>query len=278
MLCKKHTICGKTLSCYCLAICTFFTAATFLTVNVQAQTDYQLDSDIFSDAVIEVPIIESPWSGSFAAGLNGKSGNSENLDINSTLNLKRETDASTTTLLGSYFYASNDVLTVTNRVFAQARQERKFANNPKLSVYAQVAYEWDEFRDFDYRIALHGGFGYEVYKLDDRSLKTRFGSGASREVGAPAPGDEWVPELQFGGDWERKLSDRTKVFATVDYYPNVSDFADYRLVTNTGLNYLLDAERNINFRLFALHRYDSTPPAGNQPSDLDYGMALAVGF
>ena len=241
-----------------------------LASSAVAQLDFGLSEGEFQDEVAE-----SPWTGSFAAGLNGKSGNSQSLDINTTLDLARDTEYNNTTLLASYFYTANDVATVTDRFFGQGRQERKL-RNPRWSLFAQSAIEWDRFKAFDYRIALHGGLGFEVYKLDDRFLKLRFGAGASREVGGVL--DEWIPELQFGGDWERQLTDTVKLYANVDYYPNIEDFADYRLNTRAGVDFVIDAERNINFRMFAFNRYDSTPSAGNVENDIDYGMALVVGF
>ena len=218
---------------------------------------------------------EGAWKGQFGSGLNGKSGNSESVDINMTLKLDRETDVSTTNLLASYFYGSNAISTVTDRVFAQLRQERKLAKEG-WAWYVQTAVEWDRFKAFDYRIAVHSGLSNQFYKDDSGFLKVRMGAGASKEVGSA--NEEWSPELQFGGDWERKLTDTTKVFATVDYFPNVTDFADFRVNTNMGFNFLVDAPRNINFRVFALTRYDSTPPPGTEQSDIDYGMALVFGF
>ncbi|MFK7769870.1 MAG: YdiY family protein [Mariniblastus sp.] len=248
----------------------FFSLILFcIATTAQAQLDFGLDEGVIED------VVENPWTGSFAAGLNGKTGNSQTVDINSTLNLARETDFATTTLLASYFYSTNDIATITNRFFGQGRQERKLSN-PRWSLYYQAGYEWDEFKAFDYRIALHGGLGFEVFKFDDRFLKLRLGAGASREVGGIV--DEWNPELQFGGDWERQLTETLKLYANVDYFPNVEDFSDYRLNTIGGLEFLIDAERNINFRMFAFNRYDSTPPAGNVANDLDYGMAIVVGF
>ena len=246
----------------------------FFTSTLASTGWAQLDFGI-TEGAVEDAVDESIWSGSFAAGLNGKTGNSQNLDINTTLNAVRETDINKTALLASYFYAANDVSTVTDRFFGQARRERNLPN-PRWTAFVQAQYEWDRFKSFDYRLALHGGLGFEVFKLEDRFLKLRFGGGASREFGSI--GAEWLPELQFGGDWERQATDTLKFFATSDYYPNVSDFGDYRLVTNAGLEFLLDAERNINFRMFALHKYDSTPVAGDQETDLDYGMAIVVGF
>ena len=183
-----------------------------------AQIDFGIEEGALEDAVDD-----NPWSGSFAAGLNGKTGNSQNLDINATLNAVRETDINKTAFLASYFYAANDISTVTDRFFGQVRRERNLPN-PRWTGFFQAQYEWDRFKSFDYRLALHGGLGFEVFKLEDGFLKLRFGAGASREFGVPDT--EWLPELQFGGDWERQVTDTLKLFATSDYYPNVSDFAE----------------------------------------------------
>jgi putative salt-induced outer membrane protein YdiY len=250
------------------AIVGILASLCFSTV-VNAQINFDFAQGMIQD------VVDNPWDGSFAAGLNGKSGNSNNLDINMTLNLNRDTDFAKTALLASYFYSSNDIATTTDRFFGQARRDRKL-NNPRWSWFNQVQLETDRFKAYDYRIALHTGIGYEVYKNDNGFLNLRVGAGASREVGGA--NDDWIPELQLGGDWERQVTENLKLFATADYYPSFEDFADYRLVTNTGLEFVVDAERNINFRMFALNRYDSTPPAGNKRNDIDYGMAVVLGF
>jgi putative salt-induced outer membrane protein YdiY len=236
-----------------------------------AQVEPIIEAGELVDIVEEEPI----WKGSFAAGLNGKTGNSQNIDINFALNLTRETDFATTNILANYFYASNDVATTTDRWFSQARQEINFSN-PRWSWFNQLGVEIDRFKAYDYRVALHTGLAYKLIDEDIRKLKLRFGGGASREVGGT--NDDWSPELQLGADWERQLFESTKIYASFDYFPNVSDFGDYRLNTNTGLDFLVNEARNINFRIFAQNRYDSTPPPGNKASDLDYGAALVVGF
>lgn len=236
----------------------------------------QIEFEVAEGDIAEV-VDESPWSGTFAAGVNGKTGNSQNIDINVSLNVARETELTKTALLANYFFSSNDVATSTDRLFGQARHERQLAN-PRWSGFLQAQYEWDRFKAFDFRLALHGGLTFEVYELDDRFLKLRFGGGASREFGDDLLDLEWIPELQFGADWERQFTETLKLFASSDYFPNVSDFGDFRLVTNAGLEIVIDEARDINFRVFALHRFDSTPVAGDQETDLDYGMAISVGF
>lgn len=227
--------------------------------------------------VSEIIVEEEPsiWSGSLSAGLNGKSGNSQSVDMNIEMKWIRETDFSKTDLLANYFYSTNQIATVTDRFFGQARQERKIQQGGS-SLFAQTAVNWDRFKNYDYRIALHTGLSYELIKEDNRFLTSRLGAGASKEVGAVI--DDWIPELQLGADWERKITDLVKAYCTVDYYPSFTNFDDYRINTNTGLEFLIDWEKDINFRIFAFNRYDSTPPLGNVSSDLDYGFALAFDF
>lgn len=215
------------------------------------------------------------WDGSFAFGLNGKTGNSENIDINLELGLNREDDRAITDVLITYFYSSNDIATTVDRLFAQARQDRKLAN-PNFSWYFMGSYEWDRFRDFDYRVALHSGLGILLYEFDDHSLRSRVGAGASKEFGGTM--DDWIPELQFGLDWERQLTARTKLYSNLDLYPNIEDFSDYRLNVRAGFETLLDETLDMRLRAFVFNRYDSTPGVGFNSNDMDYGLALVFGF
>lgn len=215
------------------------------------------------------------WDGSFAFGLNGKTGNSEALNINLELAMNREDDRRITDLVLNYFYGRDEISTNVDRLFSQARQERKLANE-NLSWYYSIAYDKDRFRDFDYRISLHSGLGALLYELADRSMRTRLGAGASREFGGPM--DDWVPELQLGLDWERHLTKRTRLYANIDFFPNVEEFSDYRLNVRTGLETLLDEELDMRLRAFVFDRYDSKPGVGFNGNDLDYGLALVFGF
>lgn len=216
----------------------------------------------------------APWTGSFSSGVNGRSGNADTMDINFNLLANRETSANTTNFISNYFYGRSNSTTVNDRAFGQIRRERKL--NEVWSLYFQGALEFDRFKDFDFRIALHSGFSREIYKNETGFWKARVGAGASKEVGAVNA--EWVPELQIGTDWERQLTETTKIFAIFDYFPSLADFGDYRANTNVGLNFLVDAPHQVSFRIFAQNRFDSTPPPGNNRNDIDYGAALVFGF
>ena len=184
----------------------YFLTLLFLTILFsQPNVAYaQFVGENYFDGMIQPSEV---WDGSFAFGLNGKTGNSENLDINLELAVNREDDRAITDLLLTYFYSSNNIATTVDRLFSQFRQDRKLSN-PNFTWYYSGSYEWDRFREFDYRIALHSGLGILLYEFDDRSLRARIGAGASREFGGTM--DDWIPELQLGLDWERQLTARTR--------------------------------------------------------------------
>ena len=249
----------------------FYFSALFLTANACfGQNSLEIENP-------EINIASEPnlWNGSFAAGLNGKSGNSQSVDLNLEMKWGRETVSNKTDLIANYFYSTNQIATVTDRFFGQARRERKIKDG-RVSAFGQTAINWDRFKNYDYRIALHSGLSYELLKEDRSAFTTRWGAGASKEVGAVI--DEWIPELQFGADWKRQITDSVNTYCNVDYYPSFRNFEEYRVNTNAGLEFLIDWKRDINFRIFAFNRYDSTPPLGNVSSDLDYGFALAFDF
>lgn len=231
--------------------------------------------EYFDDAGLDTIYEEDMWDGSFSFGLNGKSGNSENVDINLNIDAKREDGTNTTDLLFSYFRSSNAIATTTDRIFAEGRQDRKLSN-PNLSWYYEGSLEWDRFKGFDYRLATHTGLGILFYEDDVTFYKGRVGAGASREFGGTM--DDWIPELQFGTDWERHLTKRTSVFATSDLFPNVKDFGDYRLNSRFGLETLVDPEIGMSLRAYVFNRFDSTPDPGFNANDIDYGLSLVFDF
>lgn len=207
-------------------------------------------------------------------GFSGASGNSENFALRLGTNAKRTTPDDIFTIDALYRYATANGLRSENRAISNARQEWLFGNSPwTLFVDGQV--EWDEFRAFDLRIASHAGAGYHFIKNDTTLLKGRAGAGFSREIGGP--NDRYVPELVFGIDFEHKISDRQKIVATLDYFPDIGNFGDYRAQARLAYELLVDPVHNVTLRLGLLDRYDSTPE-GRKPNDIEYFGTLLWKF
>ena len=86
-----------------------------------------------------------------------------------------------------------------------------------------------------------------------------------------------MPELNLGFDYEHKLSKRQKIKASVEYYPDVTEFNDFRLVSKADWEVLLDEEMNLSLKFSASNRFKNPNPGGKL-NDVDYSMVLLWKF
>lgn len=214
------------------------------------------------------------WSGGVELGLNGTDGNSENFKIRMAGNAKRDTPANLFTTDWRYAFATADGIRTENRFLINARDELRFPES-RWNLFVSSLADVDEFRDYDWRLAVHSGVGYQWLKTETLLVKSRAGAGGSREFGGP--NDRFAPELQLGGDLEWTLSQRQKFTSTVDVYPSLDDFSDYWSIVKVNYEVLVDPTWNLTLKLGALNRYDSTP-ANRKRNDIEYFAVLLWNF
>lgn len=213
---------------------------------------------------------DSPfWKYGFEIGINGSEGNAQAFSIVTSGNMKRETEGNEFSLDATY--GKTQAGGVETQHYALMNSRWDWKTSPTWFLYNKNILEYDEFKAFDLRVSITGGLGYHFIKDEVTTLTSRFGAGASREIGGPD--DSWVPEANFGLDFERKISERQKVALTTDYFPSWEDFMDYRLVTNANWEIQLDDSPNVSLKVGAIDRYDSTPN-GAQHNDIDYFLTL----
>ncbi len=241
--------------------------------SIEAMTDEIADNMNAANYLHEPSaywFVQSKWEGSVEVGLNGSAGNSESLSIQSGFDLKL--------VDGDYKWQSDlyYVKTTTDTTETQHNAlfnygfKRGFGESP-WSVFAKSALEYDEFKAWDVRWSINTGLGFRLWKSDITELTSRFGAGTSREFGGPDK--SWAQEAVFGLDYERQISKRQKLKFTSDYFPEWQNFADYRLVTTSSWEFLLDEENNLSLKLDVTDRYDSTP-SGRKPNDINYSLLL----
>ncbi|HJN12469.1 MAG TPA: DUF481 domain-containing protein [Pirellulaceae bacterium] len=209
-------------------------------------------------------------SGSVELGINGSDGNSEALSLQTGFDLKQKTDVDELRFDLTYNKATADGVQTQHNSLFNASYEWTI-DESKWDLFLREATEYDEFKAFNLRIAINAGVGYDVIKTDATIWKIRCGAGSSTEIGGPA--DEWVPEGVFGVDFERQLSNRQKISLTGDYFPDWSDFTNYRIVSEASYEVLLNEEHNLNLKMSMQDRYDSTPN-GARPNDINYSVLL----
>lgn len=214
------------------------------------------------------------WENHAELGIDGSNGNAETFALQTGIEMKRKTDTYTLALDFDYRKATTSELTTEDNGRFNADYDRLFDNSP-WAAFGKFGMEWDKFKAFDLRLNVNGGLGYHFIRTDDTELVTRFGAGASKEIGAPD--DDWKAEAVFGLEGERQLNRYNKMKAKVEYFPEWSDFANYRLVTDLAWEILLDDSDNLSLKLALTDRYDSTPQ-GAKANDVYYSMLLLVKF
>jgi putative salt-induced outer membrane protein YdiY len=214
------------------------------------------------------------WDGSFEAGINGTSGNTDTVNLRSGLHAKRKGRSTTLSLDMLYRRDNEDGEQTVNRLFTEGRNEWRFAKSPWTG-YAHSVVEFDEFTAWDSRVTFDMGWGYRLWDTEVSEFIARFGSGFSREFGGPD--EAVVPEGVLGLDFDLQISKRQTFEITADYFPDWTMWGEYRMNAKANWKMMLDSSENLALKVGVIDRYDSTP-GGLKPNDLDYSMTLLWSF
>lgn len=211
-----------------------------------------------------------PWEGSFQLGMNGSEGNADAFSFRTGADLKKKTKTHILAFDVTYANTTSGGITTQDNALANARYDHLFGDSP-WSFFGKGNLEYDEFKAFDLRLVSNIGVGYQFIETKHTTLAGRFGSGFSREIGGPD--NSLVPEAVFGMDYDTRLSDRQKLYAKFDYFPEWGEFGNFRAVLDSGWEIVLDKSTNLSLKIGIIDRYDSTPN-GRRRNDLDYSFLL----
>ncbi|OYP28958.1 DUF481 domain-containing protein [Rhodopirellula sp. MGV] len=218
--------------------------------------------------------LKDGWKNHAEFGLDGSSGNSRTLALQTGLEMKRSTERYTLELDFDYRKATTRGVTTEDNGRYNLDYNRMYKDS-RWSAFGKFGAEWDQFKAFDLRLNFNGGAGYYFMRSDDATLATRFGAGASKEIGAPD--DSWKPEAVFGSEANFQVNKRNRIKGKLEYFPAWEDFSDFRLVADAAWEILLDDAENLSLKLAVTDRYDSTPQ-GARPNDVYYSMLLLIKF
>lgn len=214
------------------------------------------------------------WETGIAAGLNLTSGNSETLSGTASLLSEKKTEKDTyrAGVEGAYGESENqdtgeDDKNVENaKVFAGYRH----LLDERLYALIDASLGYDDIADVDYRLIVSPGLGYYLMKDAACTLGVEAGPAYIREeVGGE---EDDILALRLAERYDRKLSDTAKVWQGVEYLPDVSDFGNYLLNAEIGVEAALNARMSL--RLAAKDTYDSEPAEGREKNDLSVTGSL----
>lgn len=215
------------------------------------------------------------WSGSVEVGLTGSTGNVERVSGRGGVRAERRTDFNHSRGAFTYIFAREDGSTAQNEAHLMLRNDRLFEDSP-WRLFGLGMFDYDKFKDWNYRLAGFLGVGYAFIDTERTELIGRVGAGLMREFGGED--DSITPEGLLGADFRQQITERQQVTATVDFFPELDDFGEYRWVASAAYEILVDPEINMSLRLGVESQYDSTPGPDVKRHDLDYFATLVWAF
>ena len=218
-------------------------------------------------------LVPAPWDTGIELGINGSSGTSDSFSMRTGGYIKRASRFSKLDL--STYYnrtGSGGVLTQNNAQF-DVRNDWLLDDKSPWTLFATNSVFYDQFKDFDVQTNVDTGVGYRFFHDPDLALIGRVGGGTSREFGGED--ERWVPEGLFGFEYNQQLCSTQKFYAKLDYFPELDEIGEYRMVADTGWEVVLVQPSNLSLKISAQDRYDSTPN-GAEPHLINYSVLLLL--
>lgn len=197
-----------------------------------------------------------------AAGIAGTDGNTDTKQGNLNFLSLRKAAESECKFGVDFFYGEVGGDTTNNNVKVFTGYRRNV--NDRLYGYFDLSYFYDEIGDIDYRVTASPGLGYFLVKDTVQSLAAELGPSYIWEKVGGVEDD--FPALRLFEKYERKISDTSKVWESVEYLPRFDDFSDYMLNAEIGVEAAMNS--SLSLRLVLVDKYDSTPAPEKKENDV----------
>jgi len=142
--------------------------------------------------------------------------------------------------------------------------------------YGRVEGFHDGIADIKYRAILGVGAGYYFIKTKTTDLSLEVGPGyVFQQLGDET---KHYATLRVGEKFHHALSDRARIWESVEWLPEVDDFSNYIINGEIGIEADLSKDKHWTLRSYLLDIYNSVPAAGRKSNDLKLVTALAYKF
>jgi putative salt-induced outer membrane protein YdiY len=217
--------------------------------------------------------LKRKWSYKAGVDIAGKKGNSDesSMRVNLAATLKSAQD--TLKFYGSVDKASKNGSETSDEIILGSDYTAYFSEPWGWYVRGQV--EQDDFENLDLRTSLGGGLSYRVFNQEDHSLELRSGLGYRYESFNDGS-NESSPTLDLGLEHYWKFITWADMTNKLTYTPSITDFGDYLLTHDSGVNIPLGLSQFWNIRFGLRNDYKSMPADGRKQLDTSYYSRLQL--
>ncbi len=204
------------------------------------------------------------WDKGLSVGLNLADGNSDTVNLNAGLHAEKGTveDEQRCAAGVDYNYGETGTQETVDNLQAFIRHSRDISGN--TYGYGGVSYLRDDIALVDYRVTVGVGLGQYLIRDATTGLVVEFGvDEIFDDVGGIT--DEAFA-LRFAENLEHELSDTARIWQSVEFLPEASDFDNYLLNLEIGAE--ADMNDRLSLNVVVQDRYDSTPAVGRKSNDV----------
>jgi putative salt-induced outer membrane protein YdiY len=216
--------------------------------------------------------IKSRWESTVAAGLSLTSGNSDTMMANATFATARKWPQNELFFGANGNYGENDGKQNVGSAGAFGQYNHLFSERFYAGFRADALY--DVIAHVDYRFTLSPLAGYYLVKNDRTRLSVEASpSFVFEKLGGKS--DSYVG-LRLAERFEHKLNDRSKVWESLEYIPQIDRFSNYLINAEVGID--TSITKALSLRVVLQDSFDNEPAPGRKQNDLKLIAGVAYKF
>jgi len=216
------------------------------------------------------------WGGYIDSGLSLSRGNSETTNFTLGADAVRATEKSKTTIFATSLYSKSNVLGVSTTTASAINAGLRYDHNISDRTFAFVFtnFDHDRFQDLDLRNVIGGGLGFHAVKTARTTLDLSAGATFNQEYYTTLT--RRSAEVVVGEALDHKLNGAVSLHERLDFYPNVTDLGQYRVVFDTAA--ITKIAKFLSWQVDISDRYQSNPLFGLRGNDLLLTTGVRVTF
>ncbi len=215
------------------------------------------------------------WSRRFDLGINGKEGNSVNLNLVAGMDFRYEDDFKRWKVTGRYLLNADEDGTSDNYARIDVRRDWLLPGS-RWFARTNLRYQFDEFESWEHRAVAFGGPGYNLIRREAHTLDVVVGPAFTREFGERK---EEAGEALFEVDYAWKMSKKLSLSLSNQMFYEVGpDFGEFRNVSLGEWKIALLESPELSLNLGAENEYESEVEAEDKKNDFKYYLSIGLDF
>ena len=255
-------------------VVTVTNVVTVLVTNIVTLTNVVAVAPAATIAPVPAPAapVKYPWKSAISAGISLTRGNSQTLLTSAEFLTEKKQLTDEYSLGGGVAYGTQDSKDTVNNYKAFGQWNHLF--NQGFYGYLRANYLRDTIADLDYRITIGPGVGYYLIKSTNTSFAMEAGGGEEfQRLGGKS---DSFATVRLAERFEHKFQNRSRLWQSVEFFPQVDAFDNYVINFEIGLEAPLS--KSLSLKVAFNDTYANQPAAGRQKNDSKFVAGVSYKF